>query len=120
MEKNYKVSCFGAGFVGLPTSSVLAVHNPDINVQIFIIFSLLSLISMSKKYKVVHKEKCLFLNLIYKKLLLKFTIRILLSATIFLMHLITQKLFSWLYPHQQKPQVKMQEKLTISTTLKKL
>ena len=30
MEKIFKVSCFGAGFVGLPTSSVLAFHNPQV------------------------------------------------------------------------------------------
>ena len=36
MEKpqfKYRVACFGAGFVGLPTSSVLALHNPNIEVQ---------------------------------------------------------------------------------------
>jgi hypothetical protein len=37
MDKNYKVSCFGAGFVGLPTSSVLAFHNPTIKVTFPII-----------------------------------------------------------------------------------
>lgn len=26
----YKVACFGAGFVGIPTSTVLALHNPNI------------------------------------------------------------------------------------------
>ena len=35
MEKQFKVACFGAGFVGLPTSSVLALHNPDIEVNSF-------------------------------------------------------------------------------------
>lgn len=30
MDPQYKVACFGAGFVGLPTSAVLALHNPDI------------------------------------------------------------------------------------------
>jgi len=29
---HYKVSCFGAGFVGIPTASVLALHNPNIEV----------------------------------------------------------------------------------------
>jgi len=29
MENKIKVSCFGAGFVGLPTSCVLASKNPD-------------------------------------------------------------------------------------------
>jgi len=28
-NKGLKVSCFGAGFVGLPTSTVLAIKNPD-------------------------------------------------------------------------------------------
>lgn len=36
MDKNYKVACFGAGFVGLPTSSVLALNNPDIEVYYFL------------------------------------------------------------------------------------
>lgn len=31
-EYKFRVACFGAGFVGLPTSSVLALHNPDIEV----------------------------------------------------------------------------------------
>lgn len=39
----YKVACFGAGFVGIPTTSVLALHNPNIDVT-FLLFSLLSLI----------------------------------------------------------------------------
>lgn len=30
MNKNYKVSCFGAGFVGLPTSAVLSHKNPNV------------------------------------------------------------------------------------------
>jgi UDP-N-acetyl-D-mannosaminuronate dehydrogenase len=33
MENKIKVACFGAGFVGLPTSSVLALKNPDDNVN---------------------------------------------------------------------------------------
>ena len=32
MENKLKVSCFGAGFVGLPTSCVLASKNPDVDV----------------------------------------------------------------------------------------
>ncbi len=34
---HYKVAVFGAGFVGIPTASVLAVTNPSVEVQIFII-----------------------------------------------------------------------------------
>lgn len=33
----YKVSVFGAGFVGIPTASVLALQNPNINVNFKII-----------------------------------------------------------------------------------
>lgn len=33
MEGKFKVACFGAGFVGLPTSSVLALNNPEVNVN---------------------------------------------------------------------------------------
>lgn len=39
-----KVSCFGAGFVGIPTSSVLALHNPNrqvlFNIFEFIVFDI--------------------------------------------------------------------------------
>lgn len=48
MDNKLKVSCFGAGFVGLPTSSVLAYNNPDTHV-IFNLFSLSSLILMKKE-----------------------------------------------------------------------
>jgi hypothetical protein len=30
--QNYKVAVFGAGFVGIPTASVLALKNPSIEV----------------------------------------------------------------------------------------
>lgn len=30
----YKIATFGAGFVGIPTSSVLAFHNPQHTVSI--------------------------------------------------------------------------------------
>lgn len=33
MDKQFKVCCFGAGFVGLPTSSVLAFNNPEVQVS---------------------------------------------------------------------------------------
>ena len=35
MNKNftYKVACFGAGFVGIPTATILALHNNDIEVN---------------------------------------------------------------------------------------
>ncbi len=29
MKSDIKVGCFGAGFVGLPTSAVLSLKNPD-------------------------------------------------------------------------------------------
>lgn len=48
MDSKLKVSCFGAGFVGLPTSSVLAYNNPDTNV-VFDLFSLSSLILTKKE-----------------------------------------------------------------------
>lgn len=32
MENTYKVSVIGAGFVGLPTSAVLAHNNPNLEV----------------------------------------------------------------------------------------
>jgi len=38
-HKNLKITCFGAGFVGLPTSSVLALNNPDSQ---FIVYDILS------------------------------------------------------------------------------
>lgn len=48
MDSKLKVSCFGAGFVGLPTSSVLAYNNPDSNV-FFSLFSLSYLTLMKKE-----------------------------------------------------------------------
>ena len=36
MQKGLKVTCFGAGFVGLPTSSVLAYHNPQSKVPVLL------------------------------------------------------------------------------------
>lgn len=35
MDSRLKISCFGAGFVGLPTSSVLAFKNPDKDFVVF-------------------------------------------------------------------------------------
>ena len=34
---HYKVAVFGAGFVGIPTASVLALHNPQIEVFFYVI-----------------------------------------------------------------------------------
>lgn len=31
--EKFKVTCFGAGFVGLPTTSVLALKNPGVEVN---------------------------------------------------------------------------------------
>ena len=47
-HKNLKITCFGAGFVGLPTSSVLALNNPDSQVHPSL-FSLLFMIFFHKK-----------------------------------------------------------------------
>lgn len=52
MDSRLKVSCFGAGFVGLPTSSVLAFKNPETDV-LFHLFSLLSLTLMRKELNYV-------------------------------------------------------------------
>lgn len=57
MDQKFKVSCFGAGFVGLPTSSVLALKNPDTDVTEFK-FSLSSTISMKRELSQFFKEKC--------------------------------------------------------------
>jgi hypothetical protein len=34
--ESYKVAVFGAGFVGIPTASVLALQNPSIEVPIWL------------------------------------------------------------------------------------
>lgn len=61
MDSKFKVSCFGAGFVGLPTSSVLALKNPDTDVTEFK-FSLSSMILTKKESSLSTKEKCLSSN----------------------------------------------------------
>lgn len=38
---HYKVAVFGAGFVGIPTASVLALRNPSVEVLFFFNCSLL-------------------------------------------------------------------------------
>ena len=40
VNMQYKVACFGAGFVGIPTSSVLALYNPDKKVTLLQLSSL--------------------------------------------------------------------------------
>lgn len=67
MENKLKVSCFGAGFVGLPTMSVLALYNPQADVVI-VKFSLQFLTLMKKEYNHANKEKCQFMNPGLKKL----------------------------------------------------
>lgn len=52
MDSRLKISCFGAGFVGLPTSSVLALKNPDKDVTLDL-FSLLSLTLMRRELNYV-------------------------------------------------------------------
>lgn len=52
MDSRLKISCFGAGFVGLPTSSVLAFKNPDKDVTLDL-FSLLSLTLMRRELNYV-------------------------------------------------------------------
>ncbi len=32
-NESFKVTCFGCGFVGLPTTSVLALKNPNVQVR---------------------------------------------------------------------------------------
>lgn len=49
MDSKFKVSCFGAGFVGLPTSSVLALKNPDTD---FVIYDI-----DERRIKSVHQGK---------------------------------------------------------------
>lgn len=63
MEGKFKVSCFGAGFVGLPTTSVLALKNPDLDVPEFK-FSLSSLISMRREFRQSYKERCQSMSLV--------------------------------------------------------
>jgi len=58
----YKVAVFGAGFVGIPTASVLALNNPGIEV-IDHLFSLLSLTSIKRGFKNVERDSLLFMNL---------------------------------------------------------
>ena len=50
----YKVSCFGAGFVGIPTSTVLALKNPDKQVPPMKLSSL-STISMRPAFSCVNR-----------------------------------------------------------------
>ncbi len=57
MDSKFKVSCFGAGFVGLPTSSVLALKNPDTDVTQFK-FSLSFTILTKEESSLSIKEKC--------------------------------------------------------------
>ena len=42
-KASFKISCFGAGFVGIPTSSVLALYNPHLQVPLSIYHSSLSM-----------------------------------------------------------------------------
>ncbi len=56
-KKSYKVSCFGAGFVGIPTSAVLSLHNPSISVRKMIL-SLPSMILIVRGSKNAKKTDC--------------------------------------------------------------
>lgn len=53
-DYKYKVACFGAGFVGIPTSAVLASKNPDKQVSI-LLSSLSCTTSINSGYNCVNK-----------------------------------------------------------------
>jgi hypothetical protein len=65
--KSYKISCFGAGFVGIPTTSVLALYNPHLNVTLVLI-SLSFLILIMIESECVNKINPQFFSLDFKKL----------------------------------------------------
>lgn len=71
MDTKLKVSCFGAGFVGLPTTSVLAFKNLDTDV-LSDLFSLSFLILMKKGSSYAHKEKFQSMSQALKKHLIKY------------------------------------------------
>jgi hypothetical protein len=65
--ENYKVAVFGAGFVGIPTASVLALQNPSIEVPILIEFSLSFSISTLTELKSVKRANPQFTSQDCKK-----------------------------------------------------
>ena len=69
----YKVACFGAGFVGIPTSSVLALKNPDKKV-ITILSSLLFMISTKHALNYVSRINLIFMSKDWSMWWLKLTI----------------------------------------------
>lgn len=71
MEGKFKVSCFGAGFVGLPTTSVLALKNPNCDVKL-VLFSLWFSTLTKRRSRCAVKAKCQSLNLNWSKLSQKF------------------------------------------------
>jgi hypothetical protein len=116
---SYKVACFGAGFVGIPTSTVLALHNPHLKVPLSL-SSFKFMTSVSHELKNVNKTNRQYLSLGLSRLWPK--------PTVLTFHLLIRsrkpllmpQLFFWHCQPRQKHLEKRRERLTIFPTLKML
>jgi len=115
----YKIATFGAGFVGIPTSSVLAFHNPHHKVSLFI-FSLLFTISHRLESSNASRTNLPFLNQDLNNCWWRSMESILHLLMIWVKPSLAHLSSFWLFPLQPKTLDRRKEKLMTCPTLKML